>query len=405
MDLYSGQPWWIIKNPLWDYYNPLGRNIRKRVAVVGSGITGALVAHELCEAGIECCVIDKRSPSTGSSVASTALLQYEIDIPLYQMAEKMPVEDAVIAYHSCLQSIGELESLLKKARVDAGFTYVPSVYYASNHKGMRELVKEYEMRTEYGFPAKLLRRKELKTLIGIDAPGALANHVSAQVDTYRAATGLLGRHIKRDDLELYTHTEITGWEKMGGGYILRTAQGNTIECEYVVIATGFEAMPFLPEKLMDLTTTFAIISEPVDEKYIWYGKSLLWETRQPYLYIRTDDRNRIIVGGEDIPYNSTAARKFLLDKKAGILESKFRKLFPSIPFVTEMSWAGTFSSTKDGLPLIGPAAGDPNMLFALGYGGNGITFSVIAAQILSKYIGGVEDSRAHVFGLERESLK
>lgn len=405
MDLYSGQPWWIIKNAMCNYYNPLKMNIRKRVAIIGSGITGALVAHELCEAGIDCCVVDKRSVSTGSSVASTALLQYEIDLPLYKMAELMPEENAVAAYRACLESINDLENLLRKARVDADFQRVPSVYYASNHKGMREIEREYKIRTEYGFPVKMLKRKELKTLMGIDAPGALINDASAQVDTYKASTGLLLRHMKKDKLEVYTHTEITEWNRLGNGYILKTAEGNVIACDYVVVAAGFEAGPFLPEKRMELTTTFAVISQPVDKKYIWYGNSLIWETREPYLYIRTDDTNRIIVGGEDIPYNNTVARKFLLDRKAEVLEKKFRKLFPDIPFTTEMTWAGTFSSTKDGLPLIGPVSSDPRMLYALGYGGNGITFSVIAAQVLTRYIQKKKDRLAHIFSLERDSLK
>lgn len=404
MDLYTGQPWWIIKNPLWNYYNPLRRDIRKSVAIIGSGITGALVAHELSAAGIDCCVVDKRSACTGSSVASTALLQYEIDIPLFKMAEMMPEQDAVTAYRACLQSITDLESILSKAKVDADFQRVPSLYYASNRQGKRDIEREYDIRYRYGLPVKLLNQKELKSRMGIDAPGALYNEVSAQIDTYKAATGLLLRDMKKKGLQSYTHTKVTEWNRTDGGYRLKTEDGYTIECDHVVVAAGFEATPFLPEKLMELTSTFAIISQPVDEKYIWPGRSLIWETHEPYLYIRTDNKNRIIVGGEDIPYNSANARKFLLDKKTAVLEKKFRKLFPDIPFVTEMSWAGTFSSTKDGLPLIGSTKDDPRMLYALGYGGNGITFSVIAAQLIRNSILGQHDERAHIFNLERESL-
>lgn len=82
MDLYSGLPYWIAKNRLYNYFNPLKSDYSTDVAIIGAGITGALVAHELCTAGIKCAVIDKRSITTGSSTASTALLQYEIDTPL-----------------------------------------------------------------------------------------------------------------------------------------------------------------------------------------------------------------------------------------------------------------------------------------------------------------------------------
>lgn len=405
MDLYAGTPFWLVKNPLWNYYRPLRNDERVKVAVIGAGITGTLVACELLRAGIDCCLVDKRSPATGSSCASTALLQYEIDIPLCRMVEQMPEADAVTAYRSCLQAIDDLERLFRETKVDASFRRVPSVYFASNRKGLRLIREEYGVRRQHGLPVEYLDRENLKKTLGIKAPGALMNYVSAQIDTYKAATGLMMHCIGHSNLRVFSHTEITDWRRHPGGYTLTAKNGRHIDCDYVVVASGFEAGPFLPEKLMRLTSTFAIISQPVDEKHLWTGRSLIWETREPYLYIRTDDTNRIIVGGEDIQLNHGSLRRFLLPQKAAVLERKFRKLYPHIPFTREMAWAGTFSSTPDGLPLIGAAADNPRMLFALGYGGNGITFSSIAAQILTRTVQGETDPRAHVFGLERPSLQ
>lgn len=78
MDLHSGLPYWIIKNSLFDYYKSLKKDLETDIVIIGSGITGALMTHELCRTGLECCVVDKRSIATGSSAASTALLQYLI---------------------------------------------------------------------------------------------------------------------------------------------------------------------------------------------------------------------------------------------------------------------------------------------------------------------------------------
>lgn len=405
MDLYAGTPYWLVKNPLWNYYRPLRSDEKTKVAVIGAGITGALVASELLRAGIDCCIVDKRSPATGSSCASTALLQYEIDIPLCRLAELMPEEDAVTAYSSCLQAIDDLEQLFRETNVDASFRRVPSVYYASNLKGLRLIREEYTMRRRYGLPVEYLDRGNLKKTVGIKARGALMNYVSAQIDAYKAATGLMLHGIEHSNLRLFSHTEITEWKRHADGYTLTAKNGRHIECDYVVVASGFEAGEFLPEKLMQLTSTFAIISQPVDERELWPNRSLIWETREPYLYIRTDDTNRIIVGGEDISPNYGTLRRFLLPKKADVLERKFRKLYPQIPFTREMAWAGTFSSTRDGLPLIGATPDNPRMLFALGYGGNGITFSSIAAQIVTLAVQGKTDPRARVFGLERASLR
>lgn len=401
MDLYSGLPYWIAKNPLFDYFNPLHSGSEVEVAIIGGGITGALIAHELCTAGIECTIFDKRSITTGSSTASTALLQYEIDTPLSDLAEKIGELPAVKAYEACLKSITDIESIFKTIGFNPDFERVPSIYYASNKKGYKLIEREYKIRQKHNLPVNFLDKKELKEKYGIKAPGALENNVSAQIDAYKAATHLINYHMMNSGLKVYTHTEIKKYKETKEGYILTTENGNNIHCKYVVIAAGFEAGKFLPEKVMKLTSTYALVSEPVDEDLLWKDRSLIWETHEPYLYIRTTGKNRIIVGGEDEEFKDPVKRDSLLRKKVAVLEKKMKKLFPHIPFKTDMAWCGTFSSTDDGLPFIGNWPGRDKMFYALGYGGNGITFSMIAAQVIKNKLTGIHDEREMIFGFER----
>ena len=58
MDLTSGAPFWIIKNGLLATYPRLKRDRRCDVAVIGGGITGALVAHRFAEAGIQVILVE-----------------------------------------------------------------------------------------------------------------------------------------------------------------------------------------------------------------------------------------------------------------------------------------------------------------------------------------------------------
>jgi glycine/D-amino acid oxidase-like deaminating enzyme len=70
--------------------------------------------------------------------------------------------------------------------------------------------------------------------------------------------------------------------------------------------------------------------------------------------------------------------------------SHLKKLFPHIVFKTDFKWAGNFASTKDGLPFIGSIPQFPHTYFSLGYGGNGITFSLIAAHLLTDLLQGTK---------------
>lgn len=67
---------------------------------------------------------------------------------------------------------------------------------------------------------------------------------------------------------------------------------------------------------------------------------------------------------------------------------------------TAASSALLFAMTPDSLPYIGPQRRCPGHLFALGYGGNGMTFGFIAAAILLEQWRGIRspDHRLFHFG-------
>jgi len=401
MDLHSGMPFWVVLNPLYNYFNPLKNNIETHTVIIGSGITGALVAHTLCSLGVKCIVVDKRTIGTGSTAASTAQLQYEIDVPLVDLIEKVGEKQAIDAYKCCLQSITDVESVFKSIGKNPDFERVPTYLLASDRSGKKLLEKEFNARKDAGLPVEYLEQDVVESDLGIDAKAALYNDTSAQLDCYKGATYILDHYLQKKELQLFSHTLIEDYVETESGYELITEHGSKITCKNVVIAAGYEAGEFLPKKVMDLLTTFAIVSHPLDEKLLWKNRALIWETKEPYLYMRTTNDNRIIVGGEDEDFNNPDKRDKSLRKKAAILEKKFKKMFPEIPFVTDMSWAGTFSATADGLPYIGTYPNKPNMYFALGYGGNGITFSMIAAQVIGNLITGKADPRAELFGFDR----
>ncbi|NDV58272.1 FAD-binding oxidoreductase [Bacteroides sp. 519] len=404
MDLYSGLPYWIAKNPMENYFNPLLTDITTDIVIIGTGITGSLVAHELCNAGISCIMVDRQSISSGSSIASTALLQYEIDTPLTELIEKIGEKNAAMAYAACSKSVDDIENVFKSIDYNPDFERVPSVFYASNRKGADLIEKEYAIRKKLDLPVKLLNKKELEEKYGIKARCALENNSSAQMDPYAGATHLINYHMEKHQLQVYTHTMVERCEEIPSGYLLVTNRSNIIQCKYVIIAAGFAAGRFLPEKVIQqtsLTATYAIISQPLDPKYLWHNRSLIWETNNPYLYIRTSN-NRIIVGGENIEFKDPVLRDKLLRQKVNRLEKKFRKLYPNIPFVTEMAWCGTFSTSKNEFPFIGNQPGKERMFFALGYGGNGIIFSMIAAQIIKNKLLGISDEREKLFVKEVE---
>ncbi|HET7239870.1 MAG TPA: FAD-dependent oxidoreductase, partial [Gemmatimonadales bacterium] len=94
-------------------------------------------------------------------------------------------------------------------------------------------------------------------------------------------------------------------------------------------------------------------------------------------------------------------RRRLLLRQTRRVETQFRRLFPGIRFDVDWRWGGTFGDTEDGLPYIGTVRQFPNGYFALGYGGNGITFSWIAANLLLDRFLDRRNPDLGIFGFDR----
>jgi glycine/D-amino acid oxidase-like deaminating enzyme len=76
-------------------------------------------------------------------------------------------------------------------------------------------------------------------------------------------------------------------------------------------------------------------------------------------------------------------------------------MFPAIELEVAFRWAGTFGETKDGLPYIGQIRQMPHCHFALGFGGNGIIYSIIAAEIIRDALLQRPNRNARLFGFDR----
>jgi glycine/D-amino acid oxidase-like deaminating enzyme len=115
---------------------------------------------------------------------------------------------------------------------------------------------------------------------------------------------------------------------------------------------------------------------------------------------RTAD-GRLLIGGRDEDFYNPTRRDKLIRRKSGLLVKDFERLFPDVPFRSEFNWTGTFGTTTDGLPFIGEYKRLPHSYFALGFGGNGIVFSLIAAELIRDALLGKQSSDAAIFSFDR----
>jgi glycine/D-amino acid oxidase-like deaminating enzyme len=416
MDLVSGCPFWIINNGILGVYPALRETVECEVAIIGGGISGALIGYRLAEAGIDAVMLDKRDIGTGSTAASTSLLQYETDLTLMELSERMGEERAAAVYRACRGAVKSVLVLARQFHV-GDFATRDSLYLANEARQVGGLKREYELRLKHGFDVDWWTRKRIKAEGSLPHHAAIESHGAAEIDAFGFTHGIVNAATRgRHGMKVFDRTEVTSWTRVGAnggrrgkggkgsdgdGFVLTTAEGFHVKARRIVVASGYESLNFFRKKPAKCHSTYALVTEPLEELTGWPGKRLIWETARPYVYARTTGDGRAIIGGYDEPFRDPQKRDALLTAKTAALKRRFAQLFPKIRCDVAFSWTGTFAETKDSLPYIGEAPGRPGIYFALGYGGNGVIFSALAAEIVRDLCLGVENEKAELFRFGR----
>ena len=400
MELRSPEAFWLLKNGILNSYPKLQENTSCDIIVLGAGITGALISHSLRDAGYDVIVIDKRDVANGSSAATTSMLQYEIDVPMVDLAEMIGVPGAVECYRAGIDSIDTLRELVNKEKIDCGFDMKQSLQVAHSKNAVKALRKEFDMRQQHNFDVEWLSSEEIDERYKMKSHSGILSAMGASIDAFQFAHGLFYNNHKKG-MRIYDHTEVKAIEYKDDGVVLKTEDEFIVDAKKIVFCSGFETLQMFKKKYAEIVTTFACVSEQDFNFFETLSDTLIWDTANPYIYMRTTDDKRLLVGGEDVKYKYGAITEKIKKQKSANLAKKLNSLFPKMNFIEDYVWAGAFGVTKDGLPYIGTHPDYKNAVFVLGLGGNGITFSVQGMDLILKVLAGYTDSLLYYYRFDR----
>jgi glycine/D-amino acid oxidase-like deaminating enzyme len=378
-DLRTGQPIWHAPHRHGVPHEPLAADIRTDVLVIGAGITGAMIGEALSAAGREVAIVDKRGLAKGSTAASTALVQYEIDTPLIDLTGKIGRANAIRAWRRSRLAVDALATRLRELGPVAA-TERSTLFLEGNRLDAEGLLREKAARQAAGLASVFLDRTHVRSRFGISGRTALLIYGGFVVNP-RTTTLAFLRAATARKAKVFAPVDIAHIENGQSAVVATSREGHRITANRLVFATGYEVPKKLPRAGHKVISTWAIATAP-QRRNLWPGQSMIWEASEPYLYLRTTPDGRIICGGEDEEFSDEAARDRLLFRKAKALSRKLKRLLPEVDAEFEYFWTGSFGQTRTGLPKIGQIPGKPRCWVALGYGGNGITYAQIASDII-----------------------
>jgi glycine/D-amino acid oxidase-like deaminating enzyme len=378
------------------------------VVIVGGGVTGCAAACLFARAGARVVVVEARRIGQGSTAASTALLMQEPDVDFRDLAARYGTATARRIWRRSRAAVGGFTGLLRQLRISAGLQDMPSVYWTCDPRASSDLHRELDRRHSAGLPGRWLSPDGLKRAAGIDGAGGILTRGNAQVDPYRSCIGIAKR-AQEAGARLFEDSPALRVRGTRDGVSIELERG-AIRADWAIIATGYATPEFKPlAGRFKMLNTYVMATPPLPlrvRRKMGLGKVMLWDTERPYHYARWTRDGRLLFGGQDRPKLPRAARPSALAARARDLSAELADLYPALAGVTsDYAWEGLFASTPDGLPYIGAHRRYPRQLFALGYGGNGMTFGYLAAEILLRAVRGTPAHDDELFGFGRLRIR
>jgi glycine/D-amino acid oxidase-like deaminating enzyme/nitrite reductase/ring-hydroxylating ferredoxin subunit len=353
----------------------LDRDIEVDVVVVGAGLTGITAAYLLRQSpGVRVALIDRARVVSADSSRTTAHLTYVTDRRLSDLVSQLGKGAARAFWDGGAAAIDQIWKHVKDHDIDCDFRWVPGYLHAppgeTKSDVVEKLQKDAELARELGFGAQFVERVPL-----FERPGVrFANQAKFHPRKYLAP---LLHAIPGEGSYVF---ENTSFDHVEENPLVVHSNGHRIKCEYLIIATH---NPIMGEKSMLGATLFqtklALYTSYVLGARVPPGtvqEALFWDTRDPYDYLRVENRadhQYLIFGGEDVKTGQEKDPEAVFQT----LADRLHKLFPSAE--VDYRWMGQVVETQDGLPYIGENAS--NQFIATGFCGNGFTLGTLAAMM------------------------
>lgn len=395
--LINGMTYWDKDEDPFDL-TPLREDIETDVLIIGTGMSGTLSAYMLSQVkGLKITMVDAKNVAEGSSSANTGLLQVSSDTMLSEFIETIGEEKARGFYKMCEIALDDLFEIDEKLKL-SNLRKRKSLYCASDVEDVEKIRKEYEALKTQGMSVSYLDEEEALRMYKVKCPGALLIEGDADVDPVAFIRGVT-KHNLKEGVTIYPNSEIDLDSKEE--HKIRTFTGHTITFRLCIFATGYAKKYDLVKDLIRINRTYVLVTSPL-EKEPWPEEVMIWETKDPYLYLRTSKDRRIIVGGLDEETDELVTDEDYIDKKVEELKSEVSGMMAeNLDLDVDNRYNALFGTVEDGLPLLGADPQNSGHFYILGYEGNGTVYSMAGAKIIRNLITGEKDPFREIVKLDR----
>jgi glycine/D-amino acid oxidase-like deaminating enzyme/nitrite reductase/ring-hydroxylating ferredoxin subunit len=380
---------WQDKMPDYQTKTALDSNRTYDALIVGGGITGIATALQLQKSGGSCVVAEAHNLCFGTTGGTTAHLNNFFDTTYDQVQSNFGEDGAQLLAAAASRSVELFKSNIEQYRIDCGYEGKDGYVYAQDKKQTEQLEKMYDASKKLGLDLNYTDRIP----VPMEFEKAIVYHEQAQLHPSRYVYALATAFEEAGGVIL-ENCPVEGFK--GDAVLEIETTAGIIKAKNLIWAThippGINLLHFRCAPYRSYAMAVTLKNEA-------YPDGLAYDMYDPYHYYRTQDvdgKKYLIAGGED--------HKTAHEENTGAcfqkLEAHIREHFE----VEEVAfkWSSQYFEPADGLAYIGHLPGNPDNVFvATGYGGNGITYSHIAAITLTDLVTTGQSEYAKLFSPDR----
>lgn len=375
---------------------PISADTDADVVIVGGGFTGLAAALFLArEHGIKATLLEanqsawgctSRNGGQGQNASGRLYRSQWIKRWGLETAKRLDAE-----IRSGFETFRDLVTEIECDAQDHGHLYV-----AHREKKMAFLTNEARiMREIFGYNTRMLSRQQLQDEFcqEQEARGALFEPEGVGVHPLKLAFGY-HRLARQLGVKIHTSSPVTGWTERDGRHYLQTP-GGVVKAKTVGLATGAYGgqtlSPLLRNRIMPILSNSMVtrVLTPAELEAVGVkNPAFITDTRTLRFYYRLLPDNRFQIGSRSAVHGADAMGPEHLQ----LLRDGLGRKFPALKGIdVDYSWWGWVDVSHDMMPRIVQPDTGRSVFYALGYGGNGVSFSAYAGRRLAQRMAGKPD--------------
>lgn len=397
---------------------------RADAAVVGGGVVGLCIAYELMKEGREVVVIDRGPIARGAAAGSAGFIAPSHVIPMAApgaprnavrsilrrtgpVAARPSLDPAYLGWilrfirnctarraeegaaalaALCFLSAEMTEKMITEEGIECGYRKDGLLHVYGSEAAMDAARREAAEMEHYGVPVEMLGPsaiREMEPAAGDEVAGGFLCADDAGLDPGMFLSSLAAL-LRAGGVKFAPHTELLGFECSSGAVERLITTRGDLTVDRAAVAAG--------------AWTSRVASFLGNRLPIQGGKGYSLTAARP----RLGPRRNILIGDRWVAVNPMGGRLRLtgwlelgrLDavpsfRRLADIEASARsrlKLDPEL--VVLERWAGVRPITPDGLPVIGPAPGWSNAVYAAGHGKIGLSLGAVTGRMAVEMMNG-----------------